>query len=806
MTTNTGLRTTVLVIAAILVATVITVAACAPASPSSQAQNGSPTKAPTSPPTNTPETIIIYQDSTPVAIQMPPVPLTPYVLKGSLRRESDEYEATKEATANAGRSADTMEDPFRMIFITVDSLERSNKVADFLESRSVTISSKNENPSYAEFVVVAYVPRSLLKELSYMEGITRIEAPAGPANESPEPSSQMGGPILNLNTISGIATWYGVGVKGAGVQVGIIDGGFQDIRTRVPAAFARPTVTSLCFQRGVDEPTEGDDDDPFQHCETFTDHGTSVAEKLVEVAPRVTIYISNPHDEKQLRQAVNWMTAKALDNNPGHLPEPAYTATSNDEFDIKVINMSRSFPWDGPGDGTSPLQSTNNYSPIRSANDAIANGALWINAAGNAGQNSWFSRNTRLHEENNQLSVDFDNTADTDTCNDMTLKKGQKYWFQARWKDQWGRATKDLDLHLMGPRRDGGQLELLEESENAQNGGLTDYPRELIENFTAKADGIHCLMLTAGDRTDKPEWIQLQVFDGDATQGFQFKHPELLSSINNPAESNNPGLMAIGNSSAIIHIALSPESSRGPVPEPTPGNPNRPDVAGANAILGTSFSAPRVAGMAALVIDALGDDANYSEPHQIAKYLRNNAAQYTPGEDGFISTHPDDPSTLTNQDPNAHWGHGLAFLPQPEKPKNVTIALVPGTKDQISVSFRNEPWDADLDFSLQRALANVIATGGTGAALYETSKFIGSADDSITIQVRRGANYQATVLRCLLVFPSTCTERSDPSNELYLPSTPQTPTSILAIPGHEGATIKWHNPGDAGHFEIEELN
>ena len=75
-----------------------------------------------------------------------------------------------------------MEDPIRKIFITVDSLERSDEVATFLASRSVAISSKNENPSYAEFVVVAYVPRSLLKELSYMEGITRIESFPGPSN------------------------------------------------------------------------------------------------------------------------------------------------------------------------------------------------------------------------------------------------------------------------------------------------------------------------------------------------------------------------------------------------------------------------------------------------------------------------------------------------------------------------------------------------------------------------------------------------------------------------------------------------
>ena len=364
-----------------------------------------------------------------------------------------------------------------------------------------------------------------------------------------------------------------------------------------------------------------------------------------------------------------------------------------------------------------------------------------------------------------------------------------------------------MDLHLMGPRRDGGQLELLEESENAQNGGPTDYPRELIENFTAKADGMHCLMLTAGNRADMPEWIQLQVFDGDTTQGFQFKHPELLSNINNPAESNNPGLMAIGNSLALIHIALSRESSRGPVPEPTLGNPNRPDVAGANAITGTSFSSARVAGMAALVIDALGDDANYNEPHQIAKYLRDNAAQYTPGENGFISTHPDDPSTLTNQDPNPHWGHGLAFLPQPEKPKNVTLEQVPGTKDQIRISFQNEPWDGDLYFSpvTQYALIEIQTPKNQFIGVDDGhSKTISTEHETYTTNVARGETYQVTIRRCIYLSIG-CTERSDPSNELYLPGTPQTPTSIRAIPGHEGATIKWHNPGDAGNFEIEEL-
>ena len=84
-----------------------------------------------------------------------------------------------------------------------------------------------------------------------------MKHPQGPWNNSPEPNSQMVGPILNLNTISGIYTWHGAGVKGEGVQVGIIDGGFQEIQTRILATDDAPSITSLCFKPNRDEPFEG---------------------------------------------------------------------------------------------------------------------------------------------------------------------------------------------------------------------------------------------------------------------------------------------------------------------------------------------------------------------------------------------------------------------------------------------------------------------------------------------------------------------------------------------------------------------
>ena len=688
---RSAFRITIIAIAAILVATVITVTSCAPASQNNQTQSGDPTKPPTPLPTNTPRIIFVNDDGIRKRVELEPVPLTPYVLIDNLRIESAEYEATKEALTKTGKSTDTMDDPIRKIFITVDSLERSDEVADFLESRSVVISSKNKNPQHAEFVVVAYVPRSLLKELSYMEGIIRIVEQAPPSNESGGSNLE----LLDLAEISGLTTWRLAGIDGEGIQVGIIDGGFQEIQTRVLATDDAPSITSLCFKPNKDEPFEGPRE--IGRCETEVDHGTDVVENLIQVAPNVKIYISNPHDQEQLRQAINWMTAKGLDNNPSYQPVPEYDPTTNDDFNIKVINMSRTFLWDGPGDGTSPLQGDTDYSPIRSADDAITNGALWVNAAGNGGEVTWFSDDIDL---DNQLMVDFDPSEDTeDICNGIELKTTETYWFQARWKDVWPSAEKNLDLHLLRPKkRHPEQLEKLRSSRGRQNGGANDYPIEAIQRFTPTRDGPHCLMLEAGNLDDEPEWIQLQVFQGNTTGGFEFKHPNLLSSIKNPAESNNPGLLAVGNALATTLITLNADSSRGPVPQPTPSDKSRPDVVAANARDGTSFSAPVVTGIAALAIQALGDETEYNQPPEITQYIRDNAIQYAAGKNAFATPHPNvasnDPSLYATQNPNSHWGHGLVFLPKPAPPSNMVLQRTLGDHDGITLTFTHGKWDA----------------------------------------------------------------------------------------------------------------
>ena len=50
--------------------------------------------------------------------------------------------------------------------------------------------------------------------------------------------------------------------------------------------------------------------------------------------PNVSVHISNPDNRNQLRYAVDWMIRKG----------------------VKIINVSLDWPWDGPGDGSSPFR------------------------------------------------------------------------------------------------------------------------------------------------------------------------------------------------------------------------------------------------------------------------------------------------------------------------------------------------------------------------------------------------------------------------------------------------------------------
>jgi hypothetical protein len=159
-----------------------------------------------------------------------------------------------------------------------------------------------------------------------------------------------------------------------------------------------------------------------------------------------------------------------------------------------------------------------------------------------------------------------------------------------------------------------------------------------------------------------PQWVQLVL-----ASGKKIDHSTQQRSINSPAESANPGMLAVGAAPWYDVRSIESYSSRGP----TPDGRVKPDIVGADCaeaslaplrdgrrgFCGTSQAAPHVAGMAALVRQRFPQFS----PEEVVDYLKSHAEQRGSGQ------------------PNNTWGYGFAKLPDPSGPS-------PSAGEFVSVS------------------------------------------------------------------------------------------------------------------------
>ena len=204
------------------------------------------------------------------------------------------------------------------------------------------------------------------------------------------------------------SAWHTSGYTGAGVKVGIIDS-FQGIMaligTEIPS-----NIVGRCYS------AVGVFSGSLASCQSGSDHGTAVAESLVDVAPGISLYIANPVSRMDLRNTVDWMTSQG----------------------VRVINYSRAYTWDGPGNGTSPYSD----SPLKAVDAAVANGAVFVTAAGNEGTATYLGA---FNDQNGNNWAEFSEGIDD---NAVFLLSGQQVTIQLRWQDSWTAAVRDLDLAL----------------------------------------------------------------------------------------------------------------------------------------------------------------------------------------------------------------------------------------------------------------------------------------------------------------------------------------------------------------------
>ena len=524
---------------------------------------------------------------------LPTLPEKPELKYPNLGSNLDQLVASVEKGETSAKEAaeDASVHQEASVAVTIYLSGNLDDVVKFLEDNGG--SPRNVGEDYIE----AYVPVSLLGQVSEQPGVIRVREIALPEENQSAQRVAGHGPLVH-----GSSAWNQAGFGGQGVKVGVIDTefSFNDFRglmgTELPS-----TVQARCYT-DVGRFTSN-----LADCGNSilgNNHGTLLAEAVMDIASEASLYIAAPWSLGDLQTATDWMVSQG----------------------VSVIVHGVTYEYDGPGDGTSPFSD----SPLKTVDRAVAGGIVWVNAAGNYYQSTWFETYSIVTSGSSRFLV-FDGT---DVFNDMTLEAWDWIRVQLRWEDSWSGANRDFNLLIW----DFATSDIVDYSFDPQQGRVGQVPFESL-SYLVPNDGRYAVMV-AHEGGSTPEWIQLTVGGVGSIE-----HYTGTGSIANPAESSNPGMLAVGAAPWYDVRTIEPYSSRGP----TPDGRVKPEIVGAdcgatalrNGFCGTSQSTAHVAGMAALVRQRF---PTYT-PMQVANYLKEHAEQ------------------RESPDPNYTWGHGFAKLP-----------------------------------------------------------------------------------------------------------------------------------------------
>ena len=362
----------------------------------------------------------------------------------------------------------------------------------------------------------------------------------------------------------GATDWQAAGHTGAGTKVAILDLGFDGWDT-LPEGELPANVEAMGFnQTGA--------------LDSGTDHGTQMAEIVHDVAPEASLVLITFNDN-YMGEMVDWLLANEVD----------------------VVSMSLEWT-DGPLDGT--------HWSSEHIQRGIDAGITWVVAAGNS---------AKRHHVGTTVDSDGDGWVELDNVstefNEFRMADSASADLLLTWND----AATDLDLCVF-------DMETLTEGEPTQV-DCADGPQGGGE------PAIETMTITNTSGASRRFGYSINHFSGEEViydtriwgSGYlQFWNP--AASIGVPA--NMTDALTVG-AVAWNTLELQPYSGWGPNMQGV----LKPDVVAPDQITtsqwagvsntGTSYAAPHVAGVAALMIGAMPD----LTPAQVKQRLKDRASQ-----------------------------------------------------------------------------------------------------------------------------------------------------------------------------------
>jgi len=348
--------------------------------------------------------------------------------------------------------------------------------------------------------------------------------------------------------ITGAADYHVAGFDGSGVKVAIIDLGFIDLSAAQSAGELPAGAIAVDFTGTGIETTEK--------------HGTGVAEVVYDMAPGAQLYLLKIDNEVELGNAKDYCIANG----------------------IRVINHSVAWFLDAFYDGTGIVDDI--------ANDAYANGILWVNATGNYAGTHY---QATLTDADNDTRHEF---AANDEALSFTAGGGNTIEVLLNW-DAYPTTSVDYDLFLynVDPDLNPGATPVASSTYTQGPGGSQWYPVEDLV-YTAPASGTYYLVTKKKATSDTNLPLEMFFFNMGSLE-----YKTTGSSVTQPADA--AGVLAVGAVS--LSDGLRSYSSRGP----TNDGRTKPDVTAPDGVAnwtygsfaGTSAASPHVAGAAALVLE-----------------------------------------------------------------------------------------------------------------------------------------------------------------------------------------------------------